>query len=225
MAELRDEALERHLQARERQFELDAITLEYALACDEGQSPRVEDFARRYPRFAREIAEFALYYATIGPDDDAPPEPVLAPAAAHALSQIAAGIAPSATDPAPPAPVALDGLMRQGVRVGYPAPQLAARVGLSQDMLAKLEARAIKARTVPEALVRRLANTLNVTPRDVTLFLSGPVAGQGAAPQRAGGPRRPRQESFLEAVDASALTPKQKAEWARIAVGEAPGTP
>jgi hypothetical protein len=231
MAELRDEALERHLQARERQYQLDAITLEYALAWDEGQSPRVDDFARRYPKFAREIAEFALYYATIGHGDDPAVGAAaldLIPAAAHALSQIAAGSAPAAAAPrraTPPAAAALDGLMRQGMRLGYPAPKLARRVGLSPDVLAKLETHAIKARTVPESLVLRLAQTLNVTPKAVSGFLSGPPAGSEPAPPRAGGPRRPRQESFLEAVRASALTPRKKAEWARIAEGEAPGTP
>src|SRR5690348_13740082 len=98
MAELHDEALARHLKARERQYELDAITLEYATDWDEGRAPRVEDYAARYPAFAREIAAFALYYATIGSPHvpDAPePEPTLAPAAARALGRIAASIAPA----------------------------------------------------------------------------------------------------------------------------------
>ncbi|HEV2235422.1 MAG TPA: hypothetical protein VGR57_02065 [Ktedonobacterales bacterium] len=227
MAELRDEALERHLRARERQYELDAITMEYALAWDEGRSPRVDEFARRYPRFAREIAEFALYYATIGQNDgEVPPaEPDLTPAAASALSQIAARFAPPAKTPPTTAPAPLDGLTRQGQRLGVPAPQLARRVGLSPDVLAKLESHAIKARTVPEALVQRLAQTLNVTPKAVSAYLSGSLAGPEPAPPRAGRPRGPRQESFLEAVHASALTPREKAEWIRIAAGEAPDTP
>jgi hypothetical protein len=229
MAELHDDALARHLKERERQYELDEITLEYAIAWDEGQSPRVVDFAARYPAFAREISAFALYYATIGHTRDAPePEPALAPAAVRALGQIAAEIAPRAQPVAESAahPAArLDGLMRRGARVGYPAPQLATRVGLSPDVLAKLEARRIEAATVPEALVRRLAATLHVTPTAVTTFLSGPRARRGSAPQRASAPRRPEREPFLEAVRASALTPEQKDEWTRIAAGEAPGTP
>jgi hypothetical protein len=228
MAELRNEALERHLKARERQFELDAITLEYAIACDEGHSPRMEDFARRYPAFARDIAEFALYYATIGRGDGAEPsepEPILAPAAERALSQIAGTIAPTTGRATPPATARLDGLIRQGLRVGYPAPQLATRVGVSPDVLAKLEARAIQATTVPQALVHRLAATLHVTPEAVTSFLSGPGARQGTASRREGEPRRSAREPFLEAVRTSALPPEQKAKWAKIAAGEAPGTP
>jgi hypothetical protein len=225
MAELRDEALERHLKARERQYELDAITLEYAIAWDEGQSPRVEDYAARYPAFAREIAAFALYYATIGHPhgSDAPePEPALAPAAERALGRIAASITPVGAAPAPAG--RLDGLMRQGARVGYPAPQLAKRVGLSPDVLAKLEAHRIEAATVPEALVRRLAATLHVTPTAVSAFLSHPGARRGTTSSQASAPRQQR-EPFLEAVRASALTPQQKDEWAKIAAGEAPTAP
>jgi hypothetical protein len=229
MAELQDEALARHLKARERQYELDAITLEYAIAWDDGQSPRVEDYAARYPAFAREIAAFALYYATIGRplDTFAPemePEPALAPAAERALGRIAASITPVGTAHSSPASQ-LDGLMRQGARVGYPAPQLAARVGLSPDVLAKLEAHRIEAATVPEALVRRLAATLHVTPTAVAAFLSGPRARRGTASSQASVPRQQQREPFLEAVRASALTPKQKDEWAQIAAGEAPTTP
>jgi hypothetical protein len=229
MAELHDEALARHLKARDRQYELDTITLEYAIAWDEGQAPRVADYAARYPAFAREIAAFALYYATIGHAraSDAPeaePKPALAPAAERALGRIAASITPVGA--APETPVGqLDGLMRQGARVGYPAPKLAKRVGLSPDVLAKLEAHRIEAATVPEALVRRLATTLQVSPAAVSAFLTGPHARRGAASPRASVPRQPQPEPFLEAVRTSALSSRQKDEWAQIAAGEASTAP
>jgi hypothetical protein len=200
---------------RERQYEIDSIIAQYVDAYHSGQSSHIEDFVERYPQYASELLEFAVYYHTVGFATESlagPLEPTLSPEGEAILARIHALSAASA-----PAPAAIASLVKQGVLAGYSPPQLAEVVGLTPDLLGRLEARAIAAASIPHALFQRLATTLKTAPEAIAAYLgAAPAGGFYLADQ----PPAQQQESFLDAVQASTLSPERKREWAEIVNGE-----
>jgi Helix-turn-helix domain len=202
---------------RERQYEIDRITDQYVVEFRAGRSPRIEDYVQRYPQYTRELLEFALYFHTVGfdaPEPDEGPAAALSPASQKVLARIREQ-RPAA------APPPIEGLVKQGIAVGYTPRKLAEAVGLTPDLLAKLEARAIAVATIPPTLVRRLADTLKVAPEAVAAFFGAAQPGQAGAFYYADQPPAQQQESFLDAVQASALSPERKREWADIVSADA----
>jgi hypothetical protein len=206
---------------RQRQYEIDRITARYEEDYRTGKSPRLEDYLQRYPDFARELKEFALYFHSIAvdlPEPDAIPAAELSPAAEHVLAQI--------TSP-PPDQVGeqvLTSLVKSGLAAGYPPPKLAEGLGISRDVLAKLEAHAIAASSLPRSFIQRVAQTLRVAPETVLAYFRGASPAQAGAFFYADNAPRQEQESFLEAIQASPrLTADQKREWAEIVARDVPG--
>lgn len=205
----------------ERQYEIDRITFQYVEEHRAGRAPRIEDYMRRYPDYAHELREFALYYHIAGIDiaaQDALPEADLSPAAQRALAQIREERAPTA---APVTPIA--GLVKEGSKAGYSPKGLAEAVRLTTDVLAKLEAHAIDAATIPTTLIERLSAALRVTPAAVAAYLGGSGPAQAGAFYYADKSPEQRQESFLDAVRQSALAPEMKQEWTEIVQHNTPG--
>ncbi len=213
MSDQHDEQRERLRRQRERQFEIDRMTFQYATEYRSGRAPHIEDYLRRYPQYASELLDYALYFHTIGFDSEPLEEPAeltLSPAGEIAMARIRALSAA-------PAPAAIASLVKQGVLVGYAPPQLAEAVGLTPDLLGRLEARAIAAASIPRALFQRLAATLKTAPEAIAAYLgAAPAGGFYLADQ----PPAQQQESFLDAVQASTLSPERKREWAEIVNGE-----
>ncbi len=194
---------------RERQYEIDSIIAQYVDAYHSGQSSHIEDFVERYPQYASELLEFAVYYHTVGFATESlagPLEPTLSPEGEAILARIRELSAASA-------PAAIESLVKQGVLAGYSPPQLAEAVGLTPELLGRLEARAIAASSIPHALFQRLAATLKTAPEAIAAYLgAAPAGGFYLADQ----PPAQEQESFLDAVQASTLSPERKREWAEI---------
>ena len=201
-----------------RSYEIDGIIARYIDAYHAGQSPRIEDYVQRYPHYSSELLEFAVYYHTIGfatESLDGQPDPALAPAAEKAMAWIR-------EQRERPAPVAIQSLVQLGLDAKYSPPQLAAAVGLTVDLLGKLQAHAIAAATIPRTLIQRFADVLQAAPEAIAAYLSAsPAGGFYMADQQ---PDQ-QQESFLDAVEASALSPEGKREWAEIMNVEATGSP
>lgn len=84
------------------------------------------------------------------------------------------------------------------------------------DLLAKLEAHAIAATTIPRTLIGRLADTLKVAPDVIAAYLAAAGPAQAGAFYYADQPPTRQQESFLDAVQASTLSPERKREWADV---------
>jgi hypothetical protein len=201
---------------QERQYEIDGITAQYADDYRSGLAPRIETYLERYPQYASELLEFAVYFHTIGFDAEPlelSPAPELSSAAQRAMQQIRErNVATTAT----PAARSIEGLVKQGAKVGYSARKLAEAVGLTIDVLAKLEARVIAVATIPPTLVIRLATTLQVMPEAIATYLGATHPGQAGAFYYADQQPTQQQESFLDAVQASMLPPERKQEWAAI---------
>lgn len=197
---------------QERQYEIDRITAQYADDYRSGLAPRIETYLERYPQYASELLEFAVYFHTIGFDAEAldvSPAPELSPAAQRAMQQIRAA---SAT----PAAQSIEGLVKQGAKAGYTAQKLAEAVGLTIDVLAKLEARVIAVATIPPTLVTRLATRLQTAPETIAAYLGATRPSQAGAFYYADQQPTQQQESFLDAIQASMLSPERKHEWVAI---------
>lgn len=215
---------------RERQYEIDRLTAQYAEEYRAGRAPHVEEYVRQRPEFTTELLEFAVYFHTVGAETEAigaSAESDLSLAAQLALKQIstrraagmsmaASGVASAPIDPIDP----IEGLVKQGARVGYSPRSLAEAVGLTTILLGKLEARAIAAASIPPTLVGRLATALKVAPEAIARYL-GVSSQTFQAPQAdafyyAEEQPTQHQETFLDAIQSSALSPENKRAWAEI---------
>lgn len=196
----------------DNRHELERLTARYADDFRAGKAPRIEDYIRRYPQYAVELGEFFVYFHTVGEEaivPDAVPAPQLSPAAQKAMARIRQQYTQQ---------TALDSLTRQGIKLNLAPPQLAERVGLSTDVILRLEARAIAAASIPRTLIQRLAAALQVRPDAVVSFLSG-ASGLAEQPGFYYADQAPtqRQDNFLDAIRASSqLSAEGKAEWERI---------
>ena len=197
---------------RRRQRELDRITAEYADEFAAGRAPRLEDYVRRYPQYAVELADFVLYFHSVSrhlPEPDAVPAPALSPAARAALARI--------REPAPASAAApIESLVKQGLARGYAPPKLAAAVGITSGLLGKLEGKAIAAQTIPRTLIQRFANTLAIAPEAIAAYFERTTPAHQAQFYSEQAPAQ-RQEAFLDAVGASELDAEAKRAWAEIA--------
>jgi hypothetical protein len=205
------------LTRQQRQYEIDQITAQYADDYRAGRAPRMEEYVQRYPHYARELLEFAVYYHTVGFDAAEPdeiPAADLSPAAHKALAQIRIRRASASSQ-------LLEGLVKRGATIGYSPRKLADAVGLTTDLLGKLEARVIAGATIPLTLVRRFADALKVEPDAVAAYLGAARPGQVGAFYYSDEPPTQQQEPFLDAVQASALSPEQKQQWVEIVKADA----
>lgn len=201
---------------RQRHYELQRILARYQHEYHTGKSPRLEAYIQQYPQFEAELIDFGLYFHTIAtdlPEPGAAPAATLSPAAEKALAQMSAQLTPP-----------IPGLFQQGLAAGYAPPELADALGISWDILAKLEARAISVTSIPRTLIQRVAETLSVLPGSISTYLRGATAAQAGAFYYADQPPIQQQETFLEAIQASPeLSPEQKGEWAKIVEQEVSG--
>ncbi|HEX6796711.1 MAG TPA: hypothetical protein VF116_03230 [Ktedonobacterales bacterium] len=209
--------------------ELLRITAEYADAARSGATPRISDYVRRYPQYARELVAYALSFSAVYADQPAPderPATSLSPAAQKALAYIreraAAYETASAVSPADAQGQAqseeIESFFRRGVALGYPPARLFTELGVSADLGAKLEARMIAAATIPRTLVERLARVLQTSAEAVQAYLASTrPRAQGAQLYLAERPPEYSQQSFLDAVEHSMLPEDEKRVWVEIA--------
>lgn len=201
---------------RRREYEIDQITAQYADEFAAGQAPRLEDYVQRYPQFAAELADFVLYFHSVSshlPAPDAVPAPSPSAAAQAALARIREPAAAYAVTP-------IESLVKSGKAAGYTARQLAAAVGLSHDLLGKLESKSIAANTIPRTLIRRLADTLAAAPEAVAAYLGQSTPARASQFFYSEQAPTHRQETFLDAVHASTLDEGAKHEWDNVVAGE-----
>jgi transcriptional regulator with XRE-family HTH domain len=211
-------------QRRAREFEIDRLCARYVEEVKSGRKPNLEDYLTRYPDYALELADFIVtYHLTLAdmPEPDETPVETLSPGFARALEAIRAQEAAAAPAPSTAsAPVEFVSLEDRSFDVGLDPEQLAARVGVSPSIIARLDARAIKVASIPRELFRRLAETLDVTVEAVMGFL-GASAQTGGAFYYADQAPTGDQDEFLAAIEASDdLDPARKAEWRAISASD-----
>jgi hypothetical protein len=231
MSDQHDDQREQKRRQRERQYEIDRITFQYATAFRSGRNPRIEDYVRRYPQYTGELMEYALYFHTVGFDSvplEEPEELKLSPAGEKAMAWIReqrVAYAPIDSVDSVDSVDAIEGLVKQGNKLKITPPQLAEAVGLTVSLLGRIETRVIDAASIPRALFQRLATTLKTSPEAIAAYLGVTQTGQAGGFFYADQPPDQKQQSFLDAVQASALSPERKREWADIVQEESHSGP
>ena len=169
---------------------------------------------RRYPRYARELAEFTANWSLLR---HLPPSPALAQDEA-ALAQRgmsvasgalrAAGLAGAKGSQSPlgsllteGSQMAIGSLLEEGSAHGLTISALAECVELSVPLLLKLERRLIRAATVPSRVVERVARAIERDSAAVAAYLRvAPRLTQSASYHAPTAPTLAEPEDFAEAV-------------------------
>jgi hypothetical protein len=209
---------------REQEEAVQRITARYVAEQRAGHHPRLSEYLSRYPQFADAITDFVTYYHAIEaniPEEIGTVSP-LSQATRVALDEawrrvlLPESVAPAVNTP----------LQKATNNAGKSFSQLAAEIGLSLDILKKLEQHIIDAATVPYEVLHRLASALQQPLAAVEMYLGFAERGQ----QAQGVAEAPSSyhvddqslttnqlQSFREAIEQSTqLSNEQKGAWRSI---------
>jgi len=176
------------------------IHIAFLAALEAGEKP--DAWLRRYPQHAPALIDLAQAYGV----EAAQPAPRSADIAAVAV--IGRRTLAQAT-----APAAL-GLAARATRAGLTLRELAGRVGLSSDILLKVDRCIIQPNTVPTRLVEQLAQLLGCTAEALRLGLAGAAPRTAGAMYHAAQAPQVGQQTFAEAVRSSRMiSPADRKRW------------
>lgn len=143
---------------REQEEVVQRITARYVEEARSGHQPDIGDYLARYPQFADEIANYIAYYHAF--EEDLPGEtrsvPVLTKQSQEAINTAWGRIVQSQAQSAD----RISSLVGRARELHLDISQLADKLGLSVDIVAKLERQAINAATLPRGLIKLLAEVL-----------------------------------------------------------------
>lgn len=216
---------------REQEEALLHITVEYVAEERAGNLPHLSEYLARYPQYADAISEFVTYYHAIETLLPEPGEEIIMPPFSQ-RSQIASKRAWKRILQAEPTVPLSNGLLTKLLIAANKShltfAQLATQIGLSQDILEKLDQQRIKLSTLPQEVLKRLANVLQ-QPLNVlqsNIGLSNRREGvYGVAEPKAlyavEEDQQPHLQSFREAIEQSPqLSEEQKRVWRNILARE-----
>ena len=209
---------------REQEEAVQRITARYVAEQRAGHHPRLRDYLSRYPQFADAITDFVTYYHAIEaniPEEIGVVSP-LSQATRVALDEAWRRV----LRPDSVATTVNSSLQKAANNAGKSFSQLAAEIGLSLDILKKLEQHIIDAATVPYEVLHRLASALLQPLVVVEMYLGFAEHGQLAqvvaeAPAPYCVDEQPmttiQTQSFREAIEQSTqLSDEQKGAWRSI---------
>jgi hypothetical protein len=191
--------------------EIMRITAEFMAEQEAGHKPRLEEYARRYPQYVDEMADFVTYYYAVeaGLPTDTTSVPSLS-----AGSRAALDLAwERATEPLACHALTLAVLAR---RRRYTLARLAAALDLSDDIVVQLARRLVEPETIPREILLRLSRVLSQSLNVVRQALGLPEVP--STPLPAGKPAVcSGLPSFREALVASLrLSVAQKERWLAV---------
>lgn len=213
---------------KEQEEALQRITARYIAELRAGHHPRLSEYLSRYPQYADAITDFVTYYHAA--EANIPEEGnIVSP-----LSQTTRAALDEAWErllrSEGTGNNTLDSLQKAANGAGKTFSQLAVEIGLSRDILRKLEQHLIDAATIPYEVCHRLASALQQPLREVERYLGLAKPGQltqgiAEAPASYHVDEQPKTnmqiQSFQEAVEQSAyLSNEQKVAWRSILVKE-----
>ena len=213
---------------REEEEMIQRLTARYVSEFRAGQHPRLSEYLSRYPHYANMIADFVTYFHAM--EVDIPQESEIIPP----LSQTSRAAFDEAWKHVVYADSGvnntLNSLQVAADSVNKSFLQVALEIGLSQDILQKLDLHSIDAATIPQELCHRLAKALHRPLAAIEMYL-GLVKHQQATKGVAESPPvyhiedQPALDlhvcSFQEAVEQSKnMSDEQKDFWHTILVHE-----
>ena len=166
---------------REQEEAILRITAQYVDEVRAGQRPKVSDYLARYPQYAGEIADFVAYYHTV--EVDLPGETsITSPLAENfriAIGSARKRVLQAEAQSTHKLTTLLVTLNNQRLTPG----QLADKIGLSVDIVAKLEQRKIAASSIPKEMYKRLAEALQQPVRAIEAYFE-PLSGRSSYRQQ-----------------------------------------
>jgi transcriptional regulator with XRE-family HTH domain len=202
---------------REQEEFVQRITARYVEEVRSGQRPVISDYLARYPHYANEIADFVAYYHAF--EVDLPVEmrnmPVLSGQFQAAVDTAWERVAPTQIQ----STSTITSLLGAAEKRHFTVSQLAERLGLSDDILAKLEQRAINATTIPEELIKLLADVLQEPLSAIQAFFGIPqrYRRQQVSEAQAIYHVNKQASSFREVIEESnQISEKQRRLWSAI---------
>src|SRR5947209_10291574 len=134
--------------SREQEEDVLRITAQYVEEMQAGRQPNLSDYLTRYPQYADQIAGFVAYYHIA--EADLPTEPDIMPHLSNDF-HIAMGSAwKRVLQPDSTSTKKLSTLWVTAKKKRLTLSQLADKIGLSVDIVAKLEQRKIRASSIPQ---------------------------------------------------------------------------
>lgn len=181
--------------------DLEDVLDAYVAAGHPPSHERLVAWTRRYPRYARELAEFTANWSAVTwlPPAAAPvDEAVLVRRGLSAIGGLVRERVASRGAAALPA-----SLLEEARSRGLSVEALAGRAGLSVPLMLKLERRLIRYATVPRQVVESVAGALGRDVAGVAAYLQrGPQLAAGASYHARTAPALAGQEDFATAVRA-----------------------
>lgn len=197
---------------------LDTIILKEAKPTHEA----LERWVALYPQHKAELAEFFATWAeqAVIPDETVIDEEKISNRlVSHALNLV---YQQTAAAPVAVVDTEVTRLSKAIVQRGISEEEFADRCRLDRRLVAKLDRRLIRPSSIPALLVRLVAGVLQLRNAIVErLFAAEPIPLHSYKSKK-----QPelKTEDFLDAVQASDLSPDVKAEWARAVESERRGT-
>ncbi len=208
---------------REREEAVLRITAQYVEEVKAGHQPRLSTYIARYPQYAAEISDFVAYYHAFEADLPAEPEtlPELTEEFRIAKEYAWQRVLRTESTSTKKLTTLLTTVNDQRLSLS----QVASKLNVSEDIVAKLEHHTIKASTIPREIVNRLAKILQQPLRAIQAYLEtgngrslqGQQVAEANALYHVNEQLATPAQSFREAIEASeALTSEQKSTWQHI---------
>lgn len=211
---------------REQEEVVQRITARYIAELRAGHQPRLSDYLSRYPQYADAITDFVIYYHAAEVDilEEIDRMPPLSQASRAALDDAWKRVFHSESV----ANTSLETLQVMADKQGKPFPQLAVEIGLSIDILEKLERHIIDTATIPRQACKRLATALQQPLIAIETYLGlaeRKQLTQGLAEEpatyRVEVQSNVQTQTFREAIEQSIrLSNEQKDAWRAILIEE-----
>jgi hypothetical protein len=213
---------------REEEEMLQRLTARYVSEFRAGQHPRLSEYLSRYPQYGGMIAGFVTYYHAM--EVNIPQEiaiiPPLSQTSRAALEEAWKNVLHTDFEVYD----TLNSLQMAANNVHKSFLQVALEIGLSQDILEKLDQHSIDAATIPQELCHRLAKALHRSLAAIEMYLGlvkrkQLTQGVAESPPTYHIEEQPVLDvylcSFQEAVEQSKnMSGEQKGAWHAILVNE-----
>lgn len=216
-----------------REEAVQRITARYVAEVRAGGSPRLGDYLARYPQYTDAITEFVIYFHTIEGALLKEDEVLSLADNIQPLSESSRMALKQAWERLSQSEKALNEGPMTALRIaanrGLSFSEIASKMGLSEDIVEKLEQRRIDASTIPQEVLKRLANILEQQLDIIKMYFG--LAGRtplGAVAESSASYKiedyeasETQKQSFREAVEQSVkLAAVEKDMWREILAKE-----
>ena len=190
--------------------------LDAYVASDVGPNSPLDEWLRRYPEFEREIIEFAASWSLMkwlspAPDTEEVDEETLV---LRGMSVVQNLLHRQSWEPASDSVAPLESLIEEGRAKGLEPRRLAQATRLGDSLLRKLDRRLITHTSIPQELIKRLAEVMQSEATSITAYLQKAPTLVAATEHRSDqAPKLMELEDFFDAVRADPTISREHAEY------------